>query len=242
MGEDKRARAALRNCEPTLDLEANRGIAASLRKSEAVWASRTNRVPCSETIMLLLDTKTETGESNEAGLLEGQTSETQVSTGPGNSAALVRLRRYGRLKEVWVSRQTTLGELARAYGGEQGWEVRENSNSPALFAGLRVADLAPTNESGNSEEALNLELFQDDLWHLEPGAQANNHDLIPQPQQPLVRRSGRMGKAGRRAAPNNGDATEAGQPQMHGASTVGVRLSSGNTANGNVANGAQNGH
>merc|ERR1712137_1041727 len=153
--------------------------------SEAVWASRTNRVPCSETIMLLLDTKTETGESNEAGLLEGQTSETQASTGPGNSAALVRLRRYGRLKEVWVSRQTTLGELAKAYGGESGWEVRENPNSPALFAGLRVSDLAPATDLGGSEDALNLELFQDDLWHQGPRVQANNQELMPQPQQPL---------------------------------------------------------
>merc|ERR1712137_1212943 len=240
--EDRRARAALRNCEPVLDVEANPGTVAALRKSEAVWASRTNRVPFSETIMLLLDTKTDAGDVADAGSSEGHVSETLGNNGPGSGAALVRLRRYGRLKEVWVSRQTTLGELARVYGGEQGWEVRENSNSPALFADLRVVDLAPINESGSSEEPLNLELFQDDLWHLEPGVQASNQDLIPQPQQPLPRRAGRMGKAGRRAAPNNGDATEAGQPQMHGASTVGVRLSSGNTANGNVANGAQNGH
>merc|ERR1712137_530321 len=242
MGEDKRARAALRNCEPTLDLEANRGIAASLRKSEAVWASRTNRVPCSETIMLLLDTKT---EPNEAGV-ERQASDMQGTNGSGNSAALVRLRRYGRLKEVWVSRQTTLGELAKVYGGESGWEVRENPNSPALFAGLKVSDLSPTNELGGSEEALNLELFQDALWHQGPRVQ-NKEDLVPQPQQPHPRRAGRMGKAGRRAAPN-GETSETSQSNgcpVGGVPQPNVNLSNGNvnvsTTNGNNVGGFANG-
>merc|ERR1712137_625231 len=233
MGEDKRARAALRNCEPTLDLEANRGIAASLRKSEAVWASRTNRVPCSETIMLLLDTKT---EPNEAGV-ERQASDMQGTNGSGNSAALVRLRRYGRLKEVWVSRQTTLGELAKVYGGESGWEVRENPNSPALFAGLKVADLAPATDLGGSEDALNLELFQDDLWHQEPRVYTKE-DLAPQPQQSIPRRAGRMGKAGRRAAPN-GEVSET--PQTNGGSSGGGLQPNVNTTGGNVAVGVANG-
>merc|ERR1712137_1159829 len=153
------------------------------------------------------------------------------------SAALVRLRRYGRLKEVWVSRQTTLGELAKVYGGESGWEVRENPNSPALFAGLKVADLAPATDLGGSEEALNLELFQDDLWHQEPRVHTKD-DLAPQPQQSIPRRAGRMGKAGRRAAPN-GEVSET--PQTNGGTSGGGLQPNVNTTGEHVAVGVANG-
>merc|ERR1712137_504138 len=155
----------------------------------------------------------------------------QGTNGSGNSAALVRLRRYGRLKEVWVSRQTTLGELAKVYGGESGWEVRENPNSPALFAGLKVADLAPATDLGGSEEAMGLELFQDDLWHQEPRVHTKD-DLAPQPRQSITRRAGRMGKAGRRAAPN-GEVSET--PHTTGGNVA------GGVANGSNGNGFANG-
>jgi len=123
-----------------------------------------------------------------------------------------------------------LGELAKVYGGESGWEVRENPNSPALFAGLKVSDLSPANELGSSEEALNLELFQDDLWHQGPRVQ-NREDLVPQPQQPHPRRAGRMGKAGRRAAPN-GEISETSQTNggpLGGAPQPNLNVTSGNS-------------